>query len=220
MQHFIISSNLLLKWLLLVLGLLGGQISSGSNDQNIAVDEIAISSTSLSPSLRNMNSHINNNNSNNNTKTALPGPSPASPPPMTTNHPTPNKGVTHKPTEKVTHEPTKKYIPEPPDSDNNDGNEPDKKMKNTGLIIFTWLLFFIAISFLIYIFRNSIAFFFLSAYTNTRRYGCKGFLYSFFPCFYNSGMDGGRGLHQPLDQIIFETDESSYTRSNLREGLM
>jgi hypothetical protein len=53
-------------------------------------------------------------------------------------------------------------------------------------------------------------------WTNTQRYGCKGFMHSLFPCFYRGLSDG----HQPLDQIIFETDESSYTRSNLREGLM
>ena len=46
-------------------------------------------------------------------------------------------------------------------------------------------------------------------------------MYSLFPCFYRglSAADGG-AQHQPLDQIIFETDESSYTRSNLREGLI
>jgi hypothetical protein len=113
-------------------------------------------------------------------------------------------------------------VPPPDDNDNNNDNdinndEDKKNRKNSGVTIFWTIACLATAVFFFFYFRNNIAFFFGTAWRNTQRYGCKGFMHSFFPCFYRGLSPEG---HQPLDQIIFETDESSYTRSNLREGLM
>jgi len=194
MKRFL-SSHLLLCLLLLCLV----QLSSGHDVEKAAANVVGVIAT--------------NKKNATNTTTFTPAPTPAgtSKPPNSTGQPTTTKMHTH--------EPTKKYIPPPDDNDDNtDNNKSDEKnkRKNTGVTIF-WTLSCLAIAvFFLFYFRNSIAFFLGNLWTNTQRYGCKGFMHSLFPCFYR-GLSGG---HQPLDQIIFETDESSYTRSNLREGLM
>lgn len=144
--------------------------------------------------------------SSKNENATTPVPTPA----VTSAHPTVKPKVN-------THEPTKKYVP--PNDDENTENEDNGSGKTNSRkhskILWTLSIAVIAVFPIIY-FRNSLTFFCGNAIANTQRYGCKGLLRSFFPCFY-------RGLsidHQPLDQIIFETDEGSYTRSNLREGLM
>mmetsp|Transcript_11759 Transcript_11759/g.19441 ORF Transcript_11759/g.19441 Transcript_11759/m.19441 type:complete len:193 (-) Transcript_11759:123-701(-) len=192
MKRFISSRLLLCLLFLLCLG----QLSSGHDEEekNPAAKVVVISIQNA-------------------TNTTSPSPTPAATSkPPSSGQPTPAK-IIH------THEPTKKYIPPPDDNDdNNDNNNSDEKnkSKNNGVTIF-WTLSCLAIAvFFLFYFRNNIAFFLGSVWRNTQRYGCKGFMHSLFPCFYRGLSDG----HQPLDQIIFETDESSYTRSNLREGLI
>ncbi len=149
-----------------------------------------------------------NNTNNNATNTTTPSPTPA----VTSKAPS-----TGQPTAKITHEPTKKYIPPPDDNDDNNDNNTSDEKKNKRVTIF-WTLSCLAITvFVLFYFRNNITFFLGSVWRNTQRYGCKGFMHSLFPCFYRGLSSGG---HQPSDQIIFETDEGSYTRSNLRERLL
>jgi len=188
-----ISSHLLLCLLLLCFG----QLSNGHDEEKPA-GKVAV---------------IAKNNNNNATNTTSPSPTPAvTSKPPSSGQPTPSK-IIH------TNEPTKKYIPPPDDNDdNNDNNTSDEKnkSKHSGVTIFWTLSCLAIVVFVLFYFRNNIAFFLGSVLRNTQRYGCKGFMHSLFPCFYRGLSDG----HQPLDQIIFETDESSYTRSNLREGLI
>jgi hypothetical protein len=161
------------------------------------------------------NNGTNNNTNSTNTTTFSPTPAGTTPPPAppTTGSPTTPHSFTHAP--------TKKYIPEPDNDDENNDNTDNTKKKNgpsTGTIIFWWLASLAIITFLIFYFHQNIAIFCMGAYRNTQRYGIRGMLRSIFPCF-TFGLPSD-AMHQPLDQIIFETDESSYTRSNLREGLM
>lgn len=182
------SSHLLLCLLLLCFG----QLSNG-HDVEKPAGKVSV---------------IAKNNNATNTTTPSPTPAVTSKPPSS-GKPTPAK-INH------THEPTKKYIPPPDDNDDNNDNNTTDGEKNKRVKIF-WSLSCLAINvFVLFYFRNNIAFFLGSVLRNTQRYGCKGFMHSLFPCFYRGLSDG----HQPLDQIIFETDESSYTRSNLREGLL
>lgn len=169
-----------------------------------------------------INPLFQNNNSTNTTNTTTSSPTPAGTtpppaPPMTEPLTTPHS---------FTHAPTKKYIPEPDNDDENNNNDnnnnnTDNTKKNgpsTGTIIFWWLASLAIITFLTFYFHQNIAIFCMGAYRNTQRYGIRGMLRSILPCF-TFGLPSD-AMHQPLDQIIFETDESSYTRSNLREGLM
>lgn len=114
-----------------------------------------------------------------------------------TQSPTPAKPTT--PTPPPTHEPTKKY--ESPEDEEKD--EERKEGAKVGMI-FLWIVVVFAVIWLLVYFRDAIFFFFGNAWSNTRRYGCKGCLRSFFPCF--SGSQPSRGS-EPLDQIIFETED-------------
>mmetsp|Transcript_15006 Transcript_15006/g.21321 ORF Transcript_15006/g.21321 Transcript_15006/m.21321 type:complete len:193 (+) Transcript_15006:64-642(+) len=191
MKNFI-SSHLLLCLLLLCFG----QLSNGHDEEKPAGKLSVIAQ------------NIMNNNA---TNTTSPSPTPAvTSKPPSSGQPTPAK-IIH------THEPTKKYSPPPDDNDDkNDNNTSDEK-KNKRVTIFWTLSCLAIIVFVLFYFRNNIAFFLGSVWRNTQRYGCKGLMHSLFPCFYRGLSSDG---HQPLDQIIFEADEGSYTRSNLREGLL
>ncbi len=185
-----ISSHLLLCLLLLCFS----QLSNGHGEEKTAGKVSVIAQ---------------NNTNNNATNTTTPSPTPAvTSKPPSSGQPTPAKI-------NPTHEPTKKYITPPDDNDDNNNTSDEKKNKRVTIF---WTLSCLTITaFVLFYFRNNIAFFLGSVWRNTQRYGCKGFMHSLFPCFYRGLSSGG---NQPLDQIIFETDESSYTRSNLREGLL
>ena len=102
----------------------------------------------------------------------------------------------------TTHAPTKHYTPSPPDDDDNNESEIEKDAIKVGWIFFYIVITFAVIWALLY-YRDAVFFFLSGAYNNTRNYGCRGCLHSFFPCFFGS-IGGG---NQPLDQIIFETED-------------
>lgn len=107
--------------------------------------------------------------------------------------------ATSAPTPQPTHNPTKQYHPSPDDDE-----EGEKKHEGTRVgIIFLWIVVAFTLIWLVCYFRDAIMFFFGNAWNNTRRYGCRGCLQSFFPCVFRSPSGGS----EPLDQIIFETED-------------
>ncbi|KAL7539528.1 hypothetical protein ACHAXR_009367 [Thalassiosira sp. AJA248-18] len=118
----------------------------------------------------------------------------------TTNATTQSPTPTSTPMPTPTPQPTKKYEPSPDDED-------EKKKEETKVgMIFLWIIVSFTLIWLVCYFRDAISFFFGSAWNNTRRYGCKGCLHSFFPFVFGS-LSGGGGSSEPLDQIIFETED-------------
>ena len=208
MNHLITSCPLLC--LLLSIVFPGG----GCGSQLYVVASIPIQQKSrpgqipMASLLRTPNSHSTNrkreiNNDEDETITFLTNTTDANATNATAS-PTPSTNPASAPTTPVptpTHSPTKHYEPSQDDDDN---ETPKKEGPSVGLI---FLCIFLAVSviWVVCYFRDAILFFFGSAWNNTRRYGCKGCLQSFSPCFF--GREYLSGSSEPLDQIIFETED-------------
>mmetsp|Transcript_8114 Transcript_8114/g.14295 ORF Transcript_8114/g.14295 Transcript_8114/m.14295 type:complete len:198 (-) Transcript_8114:262-855(-) len=126
---------------------------------------------------------ITNTTNNTTTNVTTPSPTPAI--------------VPSAPTPPPTHPPSKKYE-SPEDTE-------EKKEETKVGIIFLWIVVAFTLIWLLCYFRDIIFFFFGNAWNNTRRFGCKGCLNSFFPCIFGPQMGGGGS--EPLDQIIFESED-------------
>jgi len=72
--------------------------------------------------------------------------------------------------------------------------------------ILGWIVLALLVVGCIY-FRDAIIFFIVNVWNSTRRYGCKGCLKACFPCILGSELAGGTGGGEPLDQIIFESED-------------
>eukprot|EP00571_Detonula_confervacea_P013828 CAMPEP_0172301036 /NCGR_PEP_ID=MMETSP1058-20130122/3012_1 /TAXON_ID=83371 /ORGANISM="Detonula confervacea, Strain CCMP 353" /LENGTH=183 /DNA_ID=CAMNT_0013011025 /DNA_START=89 /DNA_END=640 /DNA_ORIENTATION=+ len=102
----------------------------------------------------------------------------------------------------TTAQPTKHY--ESPDEEK---EEEEKKEGAKIGMIFLWIVVAFTVIWLVCYFRDALLFFFGNAWNNTRRYGCKGCLKSFCPCIFGYQSGAGSGGNEPLDQIIFETED-------------